>query len=97
MRGALGGEPAPPAHSHPYTNIYQYKFIMRKEVKNGHGDRPHPSPVLKDKFCFNTSHYLLSLEEKYLLMKVNNCTSNEFILFHSDFDKDLSLTSDLSG
>jgi hypothetical protein len=79
------------------TNIYQYKFIVRKEVKNGFGDRPHPTPILKDKFCFNTCHYLLSLEEKYTTLKVNGCTSNEFILFHSDFDGDLALSSDLSG
>ena len=79
------------------TNIYQYKFTVKKEVKNGFGDRQHPAPVLKDKFCFNTAHYLLSLEEKYTTMKTNGCTSNEFILFHSDFDTDLTLTSDLSG
>jgi hypothetical protein len=32
-----------------------------------------------------------------MLLKLNGCTSNEFILFHSDFDTDLQLASDLSG
>lgn len=79
------------------TNIYQHRFIVKKQVRNNSGDKPHPVPVLKDKFCFSTSHYLLSLEERYMLLKINGCTSNEFILFHSDFDTDLLLTSDLSG
>lgn len=79
------------------TNIYQHHFVVKKQVKNGCNDRPHPPPVLKDKFCFNTAHYLLSMEEKYMLLKLNNSTSNEFILFHSDFDADLTLISDVSG
>jgi hypothetical protein len=79
------------------TNIYQHHFIVKQQVRNNHSDRPHPAPILKDKFCFNTSHYLISLEEKYMLIKLNGCTSNEFILFHSDFDKDLHLISDVSG
>jgi hypothetical protein len=49
----------------------------------------HPSPVLKDKFVFNTYHYLLSLEEKYITADMGGCRSNEIILYHSDFDKDM--------
>lgn len=79
------------------TNIYQHRFVVRKQVRNQWGDRPHPPPILKDKFCFSTAHYLLSLEERYMQLKINGCTSNEFILFHSDFDADLTLVSDRSG
>ena len=44
------------------TNIYQHNFIVKKEVKNNYSDKIHPSPILKDKFIFNSYHYLLSLE-----------------------------------
>ena len=71
------------------TNIYNNYFIMKKEVKNGFSDKLHPSPVLKDKFIFSTFHYLLSLEEKYISAKLHDCTSNEIILYHSDYDADL--------
>lgn len=75
------------------TNIYNHYFIMKKEVKNNYSDKLHPSPVLKDKFVFNTYHYLLSLEEKYISAKLHDCTSNEIILYHSDYDVDLRFKS----
>lgn len=43
------------------TNIYGHRFVLKKEVKNNYTDKIHPSPVLKDKFVFNTIHYLLNL------------------------------------
>ena len=58
------------------TNIYNYIFIMKKQVKNNCTDLIHPAPILKDKFVFNTFHYLLSLEEKYVTVELNNLKSN---------------------
>ena len=71
------------------TNIYNNFFIMKHQVVNGYSDQIHPAPVLKDKFVFNTFHYLLSLEEKYVTAELNGLRSNEIILYHSDFDKDM--------
>jgi hypothetical protein len=45
-------------------------------VKNGFSDKLHPAPVLKDKFVFNTYHYMLSLEEKYVAVEMNGKKSN---------------------
>ena len=71
------------------SNIYQYYSILKKEVKNDHNDQFHPSPILKDKFAFNTKYYLLDMDDKYLTVTMDGCRSNEIILFHTDYDKDL--------